>query len=112
MTEAEAANGGRLSFHGSTPPPFSRPRHDSTDFTFVDQFLTAVSDLRVVLSLVKMLLKLMLVELKQNDEKIEQLMAEVQELKNEVHVLKTVSTRHKEMFDEHEQYSRRNTLRI
>ena len=54
----------------------------------------------------------MLVELKQKDEKIEQLMAEVQEFKNEVHVLKTASTRHKEMFDEHEQYSRRNTLRI
>ena len=94
------------------PPPSSRPRHDSTDFNFVDQFLTAVSDPRVVSSLVKTLLKPMLAELKQKDEKLEQLTAEVQELKKEVHVLKTASTRHEEMLDEHEQYSRRNSLRI
>ena len=54
----------------------------------------------------------MLAELKKKDENIEQLTAEVQELKNEVHVLKTASTRHEEMLDEHEQYSRRNSLRI
>ena len=52
----------------------------------------------------------MLVELKQKDEKLEQLTAEVQGLKKEV--LKTASTRHEEMLDEHEQYSRRNSLRI
>ena len=72
----------------------------------------AVSDPRVVSSLVKTLLKPMLAELKQRDEKIEQLTAEVQELNNEVHVLKTASTRHEEMLDEHEQYSRRNSLKI
>ena len=54
----------------------------------------------------------MLAELKQKDEKIEQLTAEVQELKNEVHVLKIASTHHEEMLDEHELYSRRNSLRI
>ena len=74
------------------PPPSSRSRHDSTDFDFVDQFLTAVSDPRVVSSLVKTLLKPMLAELKQKDEKLEQLTAEVQELKKKVHVLKTAST--------------------
>ena len=59
-----------------------------------------------------MLLKPMLAKLKQEDEKLEQLTAEVQELKKEVHVLKTTSNRHEEMLDEHEQYSRRNYLRI
>ena len=92
-------------------PPAARPR-SMEEFDFAETIVTALTDSRVTATLENILLKTLLTRIQEKEKIITQLTSQVNNLKKQVDDLTQSSSHQRDALDEHEQYYRRNSLRI